>query len=35
MRRVSVSLAQLLLGDSDGQIASLDALVVPDKPLAS
>ena len=35
MRGIGLSLAQLLLGDSNGQVASLDAVVVLDEPLAS
>jgi hypothetical protein len=35
MRRIGVSLTQLMLGDRNGQIASLDAVVVLDQPLAS
>ena len=35
MRRIGLSLAQLLLGDSNGQVAALDAVVVLDEPLAS
>ena len=35
MRRIGVSLAQLLFGDSDRQVASLDAVVIFDEPLAS